>query len=167
VRRRYAAAFQAAAILLVILACPAPARATEVHGASEAFAAPGIVLAWGVLRGADEASTRVVLRIAADAGYGSVSVVGIDPFTHASQPLLESGSGAIVVAAARAHFAQFPRTEVRLFRTRDRASSAEPDLVVYYLGVPDTTPEFDDPAKLDAYLDDRLQRLRSMPGRSP
>ena len=38
----------------------------EVHGAADAYAEPGIALAWGVLRGADEATTRVTLRIVAD-----------------------------------------------------------------------------------------------------
>ena len=34
-------------------------------------------------------------------------------------------------------------------------------MVVYYLGVPDTTPEFADDAKLDAYLDKTLARARA------
>ena len=38
----------------------------EVHGSADAFAAPGVTLAWGVLRGATEADTRIVIRIATD-----------------------------------------------------------------------------------------------------
>ena len=38
----------------------------EVHGSADAFAAPGVALAWGVLRGATEADTRIVIRIATD-----------------------------------------------------------------------------------------------------
>jgi hypothetical protein len=150
---------------LALLVRVSAAPAAEVHGASETFAAPGIVLAWGILRGADEESTRVMLHMDVDAAYGDVAVVGIDPFTRAAQPIMDTGRGSIVVAASRAQFAQFPRTEVRLFRSRDRAPSAEPDLVVYYLGIPDTTPEFDDPARLDAYLDERLERLRGAAAR--
>ena len=60
----------------------APAR--EVHGQADAFAKPGIALAWGILRGADEAATQVVLRIAADpAMWPRVAVAGVDPFTQA------------------------------------------------------------------------------------
>ena len=141
------------------------ARAADVHGAAEAFAAPGIGLAWGILRGVDDDSTRVLLRLDVDATYADVVVVGIDPFTRAAQTLLATGRGAIVVTASRAHFGQFPRTEVRLFRDRDHAAGGEPDLTVYYLGVPDTTPEFEDPAKLDAYLDQRLAALRGTAAR--
>jgi hypothetical protein len=36
-------------------------------------------------------------------------------------------------------------------------------LTVFYLGVPDTTPEFADAAKLDAYLAERLERARNSP----
>ena len=155
----------AIAVLLGVAALAAPglARAAEVHGASEAFATPGVALAWGVLRGGDEASTRVVLRMDVDPAYADVAVVGIDPFTRASHALVQGGRGAIVVTAPREHFAQFPRTEVRLAR----APGAQPDLVIYYVGLPDTTPEFADAAKLDAYIDERLQRLRSSSPRSP
>jgi hypothetical protein len=31
---------------------------------------------------------------------------------------------------------------------------------VFYLGVPDTTPEFADAAKLDAYLRERIAQVR-------
>lgn len=154
-----------AALPVLALARLDTAGAAEVHGAAEAFAAPGIGLAWGILRGPDDDSTRVLLRMDVDAMYADVTVVGIDPFTRASQTLMASGRGAIVVAASRAQFGQFPRTEVRLFRDRDHAPAAAADLVVYYLGVPDTTPEFADAAKLDAYLDQRLAALRGTAAR--
>ena len=38
-------------------------RLPEVHGSADAYAAPGVALAWGVLRGADERATVVVVRI--------------------------------------------------------------------------------------------------------
>jgi hypothetical protein len=158
-RRGLLLALPALALLRIDLA-----HAAEVHGASDSFAAPGIGLAWGILRGADEDSTRVLLRMDVAAMYADVMIVGIDPFTRASQTLLATGRGALVVAASRAHFAQFPRTEVRLFRNRDRAVGDPPDLIVYYLGVPDTTPEFNDAAKLDAYLEARLAALRGTTG---
>jgi hypothetical protein len=159
-RRRLLATVAAVAVLSLHTA-----QAAEVHGASDAFAAPGIALAWGILRGPDDESTRVLLRMDVDVAYADVAVVGIDPFTRDTQTLLPSGRGAIVVAASRAQFAQFPRTEVRLYRGQDRAATAEPALVVYYLGVPDTTPEFDDAAKLQSYLDERLAGLRGTAAR--
>jgi deoxyribose-phosphate aldolase len=40
--------------------------AQTVHGSADVYAAPGIALAWGILRGANEAATTVVVRVAAD-----------------------------------------------------------------------------------------------------
>ena len=48
----------------------------------------------------------------------------------------------IDVRVPRAHFADFPRTELRLFASATPAPADAPELVVFYLGVPDTTPEF-------------------------
>ena len=52
----------------------------------------------------------------------------------------------------RAHFADFPRTEVRLFGAAGAGATGAPKLVVFYLGVPDTTPEFASAAALESYL---------------
>ena len=52
--------------LLLATSLPAPALAQalrEVHGAHDAWAEPGLALAWGVLRGRDETRTRVVVRV--------------------------------------------------------------------------------------------------------
>jgi hypothetical protein len=148
-------------LALALCARAAVAGAVDVHGASEAFAGPGIVMAWGILRGTDDVSTQVLLRMEVDAAYADVRVLGVDPFTHATHELVAHGRGSVALTASRAQFAQFPRTEVRLFHARGSAPAGEPDVVVYYLGVPDTTPEFDDAAKLDAYLEARLARLRT------
>jgi hypothetical protein len=139
-----------------------------VHGNSDVFAGPGIVIAWGVLRGADEASTTVVVRVATDpASYARVGVSGIDPFTQVEQALLRptAMTGRLDVRIPRAQFAQTPRTELRLFAPA--SADAAPALVVYYHGVPDTTPEFTDAAKLDAHLSERIAALRAAGGKSP
>jgi len=163
---------------LMILAClalafrlaPPDAAAetpAEAHGVADAYVAPGIALAWGVLRDANEAATMVVLRIVTDPQrYPSLAVVGIDPFTRREQPLLQrkSSSGVIDLRVPRAHFADFPRTELRLYHAASAQPSDTPKLVLFYLGVPDTTPEFVNEAKLDAYLAERLARLRAKPG---
>ena len=42
--------------------------------------------------------------------------------------------------------------------------SNSPNLIVFYLGVPDTTPEFAGAAALDAYLSERIARARRESG---
>lgn len=148
----------------------AAARAPEVHGMADAFAAPGVALAWGVLRGADEATTTVVIRVVTEASaFSAAALAGIDPFTQRSAVLLPLSptAGGISARVPRVHFAEFPRTEIRLHGATPAGPSTVPTLVVFFLGVPDTTPEFASAAALEAYLADRIVRVRTNAGGKP
>jgi hypothetical protein len=130
---------------------------------ADAFAAGGVAVAWGVVRGASETTTVVAIRVVTDTAlYPWISVTGSDPFSHQQHPLLQpmSSAGRINVRSPRAHFADFPRTELRFYDSAAEAQSGVPKLVVFYLGVPDTTPEFATEDKLDAYLTERIAHLR-------
>lgn len=159
---RAAVAIACAALVVGCFAHAAePAR--EEHGSADAYAAPGVALAWGVLRGADEASTTAVVRIMTDRRvYPWASVVGIDPFTQRKEMLMppKRMEGNTDLRAARASFADLPRTEFHLYASADDAHSGMPRLVVYFLGIPDTTPEFTNAAALDVSLADRIARLQ-------
>lgn len=163
--RRWAQlALAAASLALAAGGAPAAPPAREVHGAADAYAEPGIALAWGVLRGADEATTRVTLRIVADpVRFARVAVVGRDPFTQAERVVMSPAATAGLpdLAISRAHFADYPRTEVRLIGP---GASDAPIVVVYYLGVPDTTPEFAAAAALERDLGERIARARKTSG---
>jgi hypothetical protein len=170
-RRRAAKRLSAAAVALIgafTFAMPwmssTAAEPNEVHGSGDAYAAPGLVLAWAVLRGADDASTRVVLRIVADPSvYPMVAAIARNPFSnaeHVLQPPTSTG-GTVDVRVPRSQYADFPRSEVRLFDSTRAAQANAPSLVVFYLGVPDTTPEFTTEAALQAYFADRITRARA------
>lgn len=153
----------AAGVVLPLRAAEPP---REMHGMSDVFAAPGIALAWGILRGANEAATIVVLRVLADpAVFPAVAAIGTDPFTQRTISVLAAtpNSGKIDVQVPRAQFADYPRTDLKFYESSAAARSDAPKAVVYFLGVPDTTPEFASDAALDAYLVDRLARTRAGP----
>jgi hypothetical protein len=139
----------------------------EVHGSADTFVASGLALAWAVRRGTGEADTQVVIRVDADsAAYASVAVTGVDPFSRARQPLLPP-TGLVTgfeFRSPRSTFAEFPRSEFRFFSTAAMAAVGAPTLVVYYLGVPDTTPEFAGEEQLQAYLAERIAQLRKQRG---
>jgi hypothetical protein len=167
-----------AALLLVCLAlvCVAPAPAVtadpqrEIHGMADAYAGHGVALAWAVLRGADEATTVIVVRIVADPElYPIVAATGSNPFSHRAQLLLPAtpNAGSVELRAARAQFADFPRTELRFYASLAAAQFDASRLIVYYLGVPDTTPEFATQAKLEDYLADRIARVRAAGSKAP
>ncbi|MEO7744522.1 MAG: hypothetical protein ABIR98_16415 [Usitatibacter sp.] len=142
--------------LFAVVGLLMPAEAKEVHGQTDAFKAPGVAMAWAVVRGADEARTFVVVRLRAAPGIDSVTVTGRDPFTK-EEKVLQRGTfakGRANVRIPRASFADFPRTDWQL-----AGVSKELPLTVFYLGVPDTTPEFASEAQLDRYLEERLAKL--------
>src|SRR5689334_4551973 len=134
------------ALLLAI--CTAGAHAQrEAHGSSDAYAERGVALAWAVLRGAGDADASVVIRIATDdALYPSVALAGVNPFTKAEQLLQPARpvSGHVDVQVPRSRFVDHPRAEIRLYGNAAPAPSSAPLLTIFYLGVPDTTPEFAD-----------------------
>ena len=121
-----------------------------------------MVIAWGVLRAAAEEETRVVIRVVAPGGvYTHLDVEAVDPFTRTRRSVVGGlrVEAAVEVRMPRASFADFPRREIRLWR------AGRPALTVYYLGVPDTTPEFASEAGLRAYLDDAVAKARPAAGR--
>jgi hypothetical protein len=143
------------ALALLLGVSGAAGEPVEVHGSDSVFAAPGVVVVWGVLRGATEEDTQVVLRIATVAGrFTHARVEAVDPFGGARRtvagplPL----ASPVDVRMPRATFAEFPRREIRLYPTEAAAAAGRAALTVYYLGVPDTTPEFPTEAALSHWL---------------
>lgn len=152
--RRYGNAV-AACLAAAVMWASAAAAQTKVHGADSLFNAPTLKLAWGVLKGKTEADTQVVIRLVnATSEYRFVQVDGVDPFTKAhavfvdARPLDKTADISIV----RAKFTDHPSTELHLFRDEAAMRAKAPALVVYYLGVPDTTPEFTTADAMDSYL---------------
>jgi len=148
-------------LVLSLLAWPTLAPAQEIHGQDSVFAAPGVAIAWAVLRGGTEGEAQVVVRIIRrDEAYRFVSVEAVDPFTHERRPVLDGRplGDHRDVRSPRAGFADFPRREIHLYRTAEDWRARRPALTVYYLGVPDTTPEFTMEAALTAYLASALAK---------
>jgi len=73
--------------------------------------------------------------------------------------------GVRTVRIPRARFADLPRTEWRFFGGTAPAAGDAPSLLVFYQGIPDTTPEFDDEARLERDLAARIERARREAGK--
>ena len=141
---------------LLLAAVHASGQTREQHGAGDAFARDGVSIVWAVLRGVNEDQTLVRLRVSADISrYTHFAVIGINPFSKDEALLVAPRAAAspATVTISRARFAQFPRTDVRFFSSERDVAAGRPTLVIFYLGVPDTTPEFESEAKLTRYLE--------------
>jgi hypothetical protein len=148
------------ALIAMLLASPAAAQ-LAVHGENSIFVSPTVKLGWAVKRGASETETLVIVRvIAMDANYRVIRVDGVDPFTKdhkvfvTARPLERETDFAI----PRAQFADHPSTEFHFFRSADDVTANRAALIVFYLGVPDTTPEFAGQAEAEAYLAQMLRK---------
>ena len=142
-------------ILWALLALPLLAQAEAVHGADSVFASPGLAIVWGILRAPTEEQTLVVTRVRNPSGrYAYLRVEGVDPFTQRRATIVDGTPlGAFAdITSPRAGFADFPRREIHLYASEADWRARKPALTVYYLGVPDTTPEFTSERALAAYL---------------
>jgi hypothetical protein len=169
----------ALAVAAVTFPVAAAAQPAEVHGATATFAASGLVVVWAILRAptpatpatpTTEDAARVVVRVAAvGPRYRLAEVNSVDPFTGARELVLPArliGSG-LDVQSPRAGFADHTRRELHLYATEDDARAGRRALTVYYLGVPDTTPEFSAELELRRYLDDTVAATRAAAGGAP
>lgn len=156
--------------LMVAVACilsaglaptPGPCETKEIHGADSSFRTGPIGICWGMLRGAPGSDVQVIIRIRVlsdgDSPYSDYAVQAVHPLTKAAEwgvpkrPLEKVNTA----AAPRESFKNLAGRRIYFFRP----SASEPDLAVYYMGVPDTTPELSDAAQLEQYFDLAFKRL--------
>jgi hypothetical protein len=157
-------------VLLLAWVAVASGQGHEVHGENSVFAGEGVAIAWGILKAPVEDQSQVTLRIVPRGQpVAAVRIEAVDPFTAKRQVVLDGQplGNALDVSSLRGSFADFPRREILLYRTVTDWQAGRPTAIIYYLGVPDTTPEFASQSALDAYLRDALATIRGGQGPRP
>lgn len=137
---------------------------TEYHGADSVFEKDGIIILWAILKGQDEASSWVYIKIINAGGnpFQFYSVEAIDPFSK------EKGWGVKghklekdnIVKSARASFRDKTSRRILFYGNRDTLEKEKPDMTVFYLGVPDTSPEMLSEREMDRYFENALERVK-------
>ena len=156
--RRYAALVLCGGLLLVL--CGAAAAAEAIHGENSEFVGHGVAMAWAILKAPVEDQSRVVVRLARlQPGHAALSIDGVDPFTGERRQLVPRTPlpERFETRSARGSFAELTRREFHFHAAADAADP--PRLTIYFMGVPDTAPEFLEEQALSAYLDQTLARL--------
>ena len=159
----------AASITLMSLPASVLGQGQQVHGENSSFVGNGVAMVWGVLRGASADDAQVVLRIAPAGGnYVAVSLDGVDPFSQRRQELsgMQALANPLDIRTSRGTFAEVPRREIHFYTANDQHAQ-RPSLTVYFMGLPDTTPEFASETALRGYLDETLAKLLARKGRTP
>jgi hypothetical protein len=159
------------ALALFLWPAPSPGQGHEVHGENSVFAGEGVAVAWGILKAAVEDQSQVILRIVSlGEPFVALRIEAVDPFTQKRDVVLDGQTlgDRLDVRSLRGSFADFPRREIQLYRTAADWQARRPNAIIYYLGVPDTTPEFTSEAALSAYLHDALAKVqRAAQGQRP
>lgn len=155
------------ALVAAVFLLPAPPTAAQsatpvpvesAHGADALFVSADLAIIWAVLKdgGASSDKATVWLRIINRTGaFSHLTIDGVDPFTS-TRKRLESGlrlTKEVRLSADREQFANLTSRELHFYRTESDWRADRPALNVYYLGVPDTTPEFTSRTAMDAYLE--------------
>jgi len=155
--RHFAFAIGMASILLLSAqAVTAQSLRTE-YGSLDAYSNEGLSLAWAILKaeaGQGPENDCILLRIVMrDGSTPALLVSGVDPFTGDRKQLstVKGPGPSTELRLPRSHFADYPRTEI-LF--------SDLGWMIYYFGIPDTTPEFLDEAKMEVYLAARLSAAK-------
>ena len=136
----------------------------EYHGADSVFKGKEVAVLWAILKGSDDAHSTVVIRIESlSAGrpvYQTFSVSAVHPFSGNEKWLVrnETFGQKNLVRSSRAAFRDMPGRRILFFKTD--AGNQKPDMVIYYMSIPDTAPEFLNPEQLDHYLDKTVERLK-------
>ena len=126
----------------------------SLHGAHEVFVSPDVVIVWAVLKAPTGDKAAVWLRIVnSTKKFSHISIAGIDPFSK-QKKFIEPGRAIeteVSVESDRETFTELPSREVYFYRTEKEWRADTPTLTVYYLGVPDQTPEFTTRSAFDVY----------------
>ncbi len=153
------ARFVSGCLLASSLIAPLPTMAqTRVHGESSLFVNPTVRLAWAIRKGANDAASDVIIRVINAGGYSHVRVGGVDPFTKDRTTLVTGRAlGATTdLVIQRSRFADHPSAEIHFFASEAELAADRPVLTVFYLGVPDTTPEFTAARDAEPYFERML-----------
>ena len=159
------------AVFLLVIPTPSLGQGLEIHGENSVFVGHGVAIAWGVLKGATEEETQVIARIVPTSViFAAIRIEGVDPFTQNRQVFIDGQPlrDRLDVRTPRGTFADFPRREIQLYRTDADWQAHKPTVTIFYLGLPDTTPEFTSEAALFTYLNEALAKVQgSGQGKSP
>ena len=152
-------------LLLPVLVAAQP---EELPGADAVFAGRGVAILWGVVRGPDESRTQVILlieRLDPASPWRFASVEAFDPFSGERELIrlalnLEVDPVSIV-EMPRESFVAKPSRRVLFFRDARALQDGRPGMVVAYVGIPDTVPEFASRAELAEHFRRLRERLPS------
>jgi len=136
----------------------------EFHGADSAFEKEGITILWAILKGPTEETSWVYIKIinSEKNPFRIFSVEAVDPFSKEKEWVVkgEELKKENSVRSIRSTFREKTSRRILFYRSRQAFKTDNPDIAVYYLGVPDTSPEVLSEKEMEDYFKKTQQRLK-------
>jgi len=144
-----------------------PEKISAYHGADSVFKAEGITVIWGVLKGSDESNTMAYMKIIATeearGHFEFYSIKATDAFSDSIAWLVKGKKlqATNIVEQKRELFKDLMIRTIYLYVGVDpeNIKNEKENLSIYYLSLPDTTPEFKTLENLNNYFIDAEKRL--------
>jgi hypothetical protein len=140
---------------------------TEFHGADSVFQKNGITILWAILKGPDEDRSWVYLQIVASEkavqSFQRFSVEAVDPFTNTREWVSKGNrlERETLIKETRSSFRDKTGRRVLFYWDAAEVEAGRPAMTVFYVGVPDTTPELLTEQEIRDYFQKALQRLKN------
>ena len=151
-------------MVLIIWEIPPLFGQNEFHGADSVFEREGITILWAILKGPTEESSWVYIKIvnSGKSPFQIFSMEAVDPFTKEKEWVVkgEKLGKENVVKGVRSSFKDKTARRILFYRSVEVFEKGNSDMAVYYLGVPDTSPEVLSEKEMEDYFEKAIERLK-------
>ena len=136
----------------------------EFHGADSVFEREGITILWAILKGPTEESSWVYIKIinSEKNPLQIFSVEAVDPFSKEKEWVIKRKKleKENLLRSNRTSFRDKTARRILFYRTMEAFEKENPNIAVYYLGVPDTSPEVLSEKEMEDYFEKAIERLK-------
>ena len=151
-------------IICIVSGMPPAQGQSEYHGADSVFEREGITILWAILKGPTEESSWVYIKIvnSGKSPFQIFSVEAVDPFTKEKEWVVKGKKfeKENLVRGVRTSFRDKTARRILFYRATEAFEKENPDMAVYYLGVPDTSPEVLLEKEMEDYFEKATERLK-------
>ncbi len=142
----------------------------KYHGSDSFFKTNGISIFWAILKGSEESNSWVFVKIINQEDnlkqFLAFSLIATDPFSDSEEWIIkgEKLKKENIIKLNRESFKKMMGKTFFFYQSEkiEDYQNEMPDMIVYYLSVPDTAPEFLTLEKLEAYFKDAEKRLEKV-----
>lgn len=137
---------------------------TEFHGADSVFEREGITILWAILKGPTEESSWVYIKIinSGKNPFQIFSAEAVDPFSQEKEWVVKGKKleKENLLRSNRTSFRDKTARRILFYRSTEACEKENPDMAIYYLGIPDTSPEVLSEKEMEGYFEKAIERLK-------